>query len=235
MNQPINVEDLSVSYRSLHALDGVSFSAKAGEFVAVVGRSGSGKTTLLHALAGIVPFSGKRIMSSDIGVVFQDHAVFPWLTAAENIGFGLKGESVEEKERLIQKNLVLAGLEDKKNVYPGSLSGGQVQRVALARALAHNPDVLLMDEPYASLDAYTRGKMQEWLLNVWSADKKTVVFVTHDIEEAVFLSDSVAVLSKGKLVRQLPVPFPRPRDGKIKFTPAFNEIKSRIAGLIDES
>src|SRR3989344_5805951 len=170
----ISVKNLSVHYDGYCALKGVDFEAGKGEFVAIVGKSGSGKTTFLHALARFVEFSG------DISV-------------PKNVG--LENETKEKRAQIVSEHLELAELEDKKDKYPAELSGGQVQRIALARSLAHNPEVLLMDEPYGALDAYTRDKMQQWLLDVWATHKKTVVYVTHDIEEAIFLADRVLVLN----------------------------------------
>ena len=135
-------------------------------------------------------------------MVFQQYAVFPWLTVSENIAFGLDGKDKQQQEKIVKEHLKLAELEDKKDKYPAELSGGQVQRVALARSLAHNPEVLLMDEPYGALDAYTRDKMQQWLLNIWTTHKKTIVFVTHNIEEAMFLADRVLVLNSHSFIKE---------------------------------
>lgn len=228
----ISVKNLSVHYDGYCALGGVEFETNKGEFVAIVGESGSGKTTLLNALARFIPFSGEIVMPKTIGMVFQHYAVFPWLTASENIGFGLGDKTKDERARIIQEHLKLAEIEDKRDKYPAELSGGQVQRIALARSLARNPEVLLMDEPYGALDAYTRDKMQQWLLNVWATHKKTVVFVTHNIEEAIFLADRVLVLNNHKFTKEFMVPFARPRHEDIKFTPEFNELRKEIFGSI---
>jgi NitT/TauT family transport system ATP-binding protein len=140
----------------------------------------------------------------------------------------LEDETVEKREKIVLEHLKLAELEDKKDKYPSELSGGQVQRIALARSLAHNPEVLLMDEPYGALDAYTRDKMQQWLLDVWATHKKTIIFVTHNIEEAIFLADRVLVLNNQKFVGEYKISFSRPRNESIKFSPEFNKLRQRI-------
>lgn len=228
MNPFISVNNMSVDYNGLPVLKDINFQAEKGEFVAIVGKSGSGKTTFLYALAGLIQFAGQILIPQTIGVVFQQYAVFPWLSVVENIGFGLEQYSISGKEQITRGHLALADLQDKKDKYPAELSGGQIQRVALARSLAHNPEVLLMDEPYGALDAYTRDKMQQWLLDVWSADKKTVIFVTHNIEEAIFLADRVLVLNQGRFIREHAILFPRPRKEIIKYESDFNQIKKSI-------
>lgn len=224
----ISVKNLSVHYDGYCALKGVDFEAGKGEFVAIVGKSGSGKTTFLHALACFVQFSGDISVPKNVGMVFQHYAVFPWFTASENIAFGLKNETKEKRAQIVNEHLKLAELEDKKDKYPAELSGGQVQRIALARSLAHNPEVLLMDEPYGALDAYTRDKMQQWLLDIWTTHKKTIVFVTHNIEEAIFLADRVLVLNDQKFVGEYKISFARPRNESIKFSPEFNKLRQQI-------
>jgi ABC-type nitrate/sulfonate/bicarbonate transport system ATPase subunit len=224
----ISVKNLSVYHDGCCALKDVHFEAGEGEFVAIVGKSGSGKTTFLYALARFIPYSGEVNVPRTIGMVFQHYAVFPWFTASENIAFGLENETKEKRNQIVREHLRLAELEDKKDKYPAELSGGQVQRIALARSLAHNPEVLLMDEPYGALDAYTRGKMQQWLLDVWATRKKTVVFVTHNIEEAVFLADRVLVLNDYRFTQEFIVPFQRPRNEEIKFVPEFSRLRKEI-------
>lgn len=224
----ISVKNLRLNYKNHYVLRGVDFEVGKGEFVAIVGKSGSGKTTFLQALAGFIPFSGEVIMPKNIGMMFQNYAAFPWLTVSENIAFGLDGKNNDEQLKIIDEHLKLAELEDKKDKYPDELSGGQTQRVALARSLAHNPEVLLMDEPYGALDAYTRDKMQQWLLDVWTIHKKTIIFVTHNIEEAIFLADRVLVLSDQKFIKEYIVPFKRNRNPDIKFSPEFNKLRQEI-------
>ena len=180
----------------------------------------------------MIPYSGDIFIPKNVGAVFQNYAVFPWLTVSENIAFGLGKEAIN-KSLITSVNLKLSGLEDKKDRYPAELSGGQVQRVAIARSIVHDPEVLLMDEPYGALDAYTRDQMQQWLLNIWSTHKKTVVFVTHNIEEALFLADRILVLHPTGFVKEVPVPFLRPRDENIKFTEEFNKLRKDIYLAID--
>ncbi len=227
MNQ-IEVENLAVKKGDASILKGIEFSAKQGEFVAIVGGSGSGKTTFLQALAGFIPFSGKVIMPENKGMIFQQYAAFPWLTVRENIMFGLDKHAPEQREKIVAEHIRLSRLEGKENDYPGQLSGGQIQRVALARSLAHDPEVLLMDEPYGALDAYTRDQMQEWLMDVWTKYKKTIIFVTHNIEEAIFMADRVLVLKEGKFTEEFKIEFKRPRKEEIKFMEEFNRMKKEI-------
>ncbi|MEK7069082.1 MAG: ABC transporter ATP-binding protein [Patescibacteria group bacterium] len=224
----ISVKNLSVYYKDNHVLKDVNFKAQNGEFVAIVGKSGDGKSTFLHALSGLVPYSGDISVPKNIGMVFQNHAVFPWLTVSGNIAFGLEYSTDEERVSIVHEHLKLAGLEDKKDKYPAELSGGQVQRIAIATSLAHSPDVLLMDEPYGSLDEHTRGNMQKWLLDVWAKHRKTIVFVTHSIEEAIFLADRVSVLNHGTFTHEFMVPFARPRREEVKFTTEFNTLRKDV-------
>ena len=224
----ISVINLAVRFNALDVLKGVNFTVCGGEFIAIVGKSGEGKSTLLHALAGFIPYKGTVAVSGVVGMVFQSHAVFPWLTVEENIGFGLNRVSRGNRADIIEKHLKLIGMEEKRRAYPAELSGGQVQRVALAQTLAHDPDVILMDEPYGALDAYTREKMQEWLLQVWMEHKKTVVFVTHSIEEAILLADRILLLKEGIISDEFRIPFPRPRALTLKYHEPFNELERLI-------
>ena len=201
----ISVKNLSVHYDGYCALKDIEFEAGKGEFVAIVGKSGSGKTTFLHALAHFIPFSGEISAPKNVGMVFQHYAVFPWFTASENIAFGLGDKSGNERAQIVGEHLKLAELGDKKDKYPAELS-----------------------EPYGALDAYTRDKMQQWLLDVWATHKKTVVYVTHNIEEAVFLADRVLVLNHHKFTKEFMVPFARPRREEVKFTPEFSRLRKEI-------
>jgi ABC-type nitrate/sulfonate/bicarbonate transport system ATPase subunit len=207
------------------ALDGIDLAIQDNEFVTLVGRSGCGKTTLLNVIAGLVaPSSGEvRVDGRPVtgpgggkGMVFQQHALFPWLTALGNIEFGCKSRGVPPGERraIATQLIELVGLRGSEAKYPIELSGGMQQRVAIARALALDPEILLMDEPFGALDELTRIEMQDELLRVWSTRKKTVVFVTHSIWEALVLSDRVVVLGgrPGRLRLDLPVAVARPRE-----------------------
>jgi NitT/TauT family transport system ATP-binding protein len=204
------------------AVQDVSLDVKQGEFVSIVGRSGCGKTTLLNMIAGFIPVTGGEILldgraisgpGPDRGVVFQSFALFPWKTVLGNVAFGprMRGLPGEECERIAREYLALVGLAGNAGRYPAELSGGMQQRVGVVRALANNPDVLLMDEPFASVDAQTRMTLQEELTRIWMERRPTIVFVTHDVEEAVFLANRVVVLSRGRVLKEIDVPLPRPR------------------------
>ena len=226
----IEIEKVSLEYETPEgktlAVDSVSLGAAESEFLCLVGPSGCGKTTLLNMIAGFFPPSageirvaGKTVSGQglDRGIVFQDFAqLFPWRTALGNVAFGLemKGVPKEERERIALEQLRLVKLEKFAGAYPHHLSGGMQQRVAIARALAYNPGVLLMDEPFAALDALTREDMQRLLAEVWRATKKTVVYVTHNVAEAVYLADRVVVMTPhpGRVKAVVPIALPRPRD-----------------------
>jgi ABC-type nitrate/sulfonate/bicarbonate transport system ATPase subunit len=229
----LSVRDLCVRYGEQRVLQNVSFSVERGEFVSIVGKSGCGKSTLLNALAGFIKSEGEVQIPADVGVVFQNYAAFPWLTVRENISFGLHQITGQQREALIASHLEMTGLTREANKYPAQLSGGEVQRVAFARALAANPEVLLMDEPFGALDLFTREKMQTWLLGIWEGNQKTVLFVTHDIEEAIFLSDRLLILGGSRVRGEVPVPFERPRNDGIRFTAATAELKRRIYGVME--
>jgi len=201
----------------------ISLTINPGEFDCIVGGSGCGKTTLLRILAGLetnytgfVHLDGRRITGPDLnrGIVFQEHRLLPWLTVQENVAFGLSRLSPGERTAKARHYLDLVGLGCFEHAYPHQLSGGMSQRVAIARALAGCPEVLLLDEPFASLDALTRIRMQEELLRIWQAERTTVVLVTHDIEEAVYLADRVLVMSSqpGTIRNVVPIDLPPPRE-----------------------
>ncbi|HSA90083.1 MAG TPA: ABC transporter ATP-binding protein [Burkholderiales bacterium] len=226
----IHVRDVSLEYETpagkVLAVDRVSFGAAESEFVCLVGPSGCGKTTLLNMIAGFFPptageirVAGRAVSGQglDRGIVFQDFAqLFPWRTALGNVEFGLemKGVAKAERERIALEQLKLVRLEKFAGAYPHHLSGGMQQRVAIARALAYNPGVLLMDEPFAALDALTREDMQRLLAEVWRATRKTVVYVTHNVAEAVYLADRVVVMTPhpGRVKAIVSIPLSRPRD-----------------------
>src|SRR6184192_1747086 len=226
----IELRNISLEYESadspVTALQDVSFSVEPSEFLCVVGQSGCGKTTMLNVVAGFLkptkggiliggkPVTGKGL---DRGIVFQDFAqLFPWRTAQRNVEFGLemKGVPREERAKTAQRFLGLVNLESFAGAYPHELSGGMQQRAAIARALAYNPSVLLMDEPFAALDALTRDEMQRLLVDVWRETRKTIVYVTHNVAEAVYLADRIIVLTPhpGTVKAEVKVTLPRPRD-----------------------
>ena len=212
------------AYAGAHvdAVRDVSLEVPEGEFVSIVGPSGCGKTTILNMVAGfIAPSSGEILVGDhavagpgpDRGVVFQSFALFPWKTVLENVAFGpkMRGVGKPERERIAREFLSLAGLSHAAERYPNELSGGMQQRVGVARALANEPDVLLMDEPFASVDAQTRMTLQEELTRIWQERRSTVLFITHDVPEAVLLANRVVVLSKGGVLEEVDIPLPRPR------------------------
>ena len=230
---------------SVIALRDVSFTVGDSEFVCVVGQSGCGKTTMLNIIAGFLrPTKGEILMGGkaitgkgfDRGIVFQDFAqLFPWRTAQRNVEFGLemKGIPREERTEIALRFLRLVNLEKFARSYPHELSGGMQQRVAIARALAYNPAVLLMDEPFAALDALTREEMQRFLVDVWRETKKTVIYVTHNVAEAVYLADRIVILTPhpGTVKAQVRIGVPRPRDTlSVEFLEYQKEVVGHILG-----
>lgn len=230
----MEVNNLLVRYDRAPILRGLDLRLEAGEVVAVVGRSGVGKSTLLHAIAGLVPSEGQRQVPARLGLVFQNYAVFPWLTVRGNVAFGLHGRPAAERRAIVDSFLALVGLTDKAERYPDQLSGGQVQRVALARALATDPELLLLDEPFGALDASTREKMQAWFLDIWGVARKSALLVTHSIEEAVFLADRVTVLAGGLILKEYRVPFEHPRVEALKYTETFASLRREIRAAVEE-
>jgi NitT/TauT family transport system ATP-binding protein len=227
------------------ALDGISFRTHRREFVCVIGPSGCGKSTLIRILAGLerqtsgaVLLDGKPVEGpgADRGMVFQGYTLFPWLTVKKNVMFGLKmnGAGRTQAEREALQWLDLVGLAKFADVYPHQLSGGMKQRVAIARALANQPRILLMDEPFGALDAQTRAKMQTHLLDIWRNIDVTVLFITHDLDEAIFLADRILVLKAhpGEVQELIEVPVPRPRDYSQVNSPEFIATKARLEALI---
>jgi NitT/TauT family transport system ATP-binding protein len=232
----IAVEGVHKEFGSVKALADVSIAVRAGEFLSIIGPSGCGKTTLLKIIAGLLPAESGRVVvgartvkgpGPECSMVFQDFALLPWATVKQNVEFGarLRGIPALERAERAQRAIAKVGLAGTfEGAYPAQLSGGMQQRVGLARALAVNPQVLLMDEPFASIDEQTRRVLQDDLLGVWSDERKTVVLVTHSMEEAVYRSDRVVGLSPrpGKVHRVLDVPLPRPRQsGEVRASAAF--------------
>src|SRR5262245_54063395 len=239
----LRVEGVSKTFvdrrrRQVQALHDVSLTVEAGEFVTVLGPSGCGKSTLLHILAGLIPPTRGRVVFEDVpgegpvtSIVFQEHALFPWRTVSENVAFGLEVRGVPAAERRARAGrlLEMVGLEGFRERYPSQLSGGMRQRVAIARALAVDPAVLLMDEPLSALDAQSRALMQLELLALWERTRTTIVYVTHQIQEAVLLGDRIVVMTRrpGRVLGERRVGVPRPRDERTALTPAF-------AALVEE-
>ena len=232
--------------RSVYALKGINLEVREREFVSVVGKSGCGKSTLLHCIAGLLPTShgeisinGERVERAgrrDIGLVFQTSALLRWRTTLDNVLLPVEmyGLSRKELEPRVRELLRLVELEGFENQYPNQLSGGMQQRAAIARALVHDPSVLLMDEPFGALDAQTRETMNLELIRIWEATPKTVLFVTHDLQEAAFLSNRVVVMSArpGTILEILEVPIPHPRTPEILHSGAFVETVRRLRELL---
>jgi sulfonate transport system ATP-binding protein len=227
----------------VHALGGVSTEVELGEIVAVIGGSGCGKSTLLRAISGLDPASegsvlldGERISAphEKIGIIFQEPRLLPWLKVADNVGFGLGNRPREERAARVATALKRVGLADKATVWPRELSGGQAQRVAIARALVPRPEVLLLDEPFSALDAFTRTDLQDHLLDLWADAKPTLILVTHDVDEAIVLADRVMVMCPrpGRIFDEIAVDLPRPRDRQ---SAAFDFVKRRVLAALDRS
>ncbi len=245
------IDNISISYfnrnKNVYALRDISTTINPGEFVCLLGPSGCGKSSLLNGIAGFVdPSKGqfyldnKKIMgpSPEMGMVFQQYSLYPWKTVKENIAFGpsINNRGDESPEKIAMNFLEMIGLSKYANHYPNELSGGMQQRVGIARALANYPDVLLMDEPFGALDSQTRIIMQENLLKLWREFNITVVFVTHDIDEAVFLADRILLMSTlpGKIKKDLKIDLPRPRDKETTDSSRFIELRQICHSLIRE-
>jgi NitT/TauT family transport system ATP-binding protein len=248
----IEAQNLTLTFKPKNrepvtALTGLNLAVGKGEFVSIVGPSGCGKSTFLNVLLGLIPHDSGTLTLDGVPIngpgreramVFQEFGLLPWRTVAGNIELGLelKGTPAAERAASAEKLIHLVGLRGFEKHYPHELSGGMKQRVGLARALATEPEVLLMDEPFAALDAQTRDLMQTELLQIWERTNKTVLFVTHSIEEAAYLSDRVIVMTArpGRTKDVLRIDLPRPRDYEMRLTPEFNEIKLRIWEVLKE-
>ncbi|MER8370963.1 ABC transporter ATP-binding protein [Mesorhizobium sp. M0590] len=245
----IGVDNVALRYgtgdNAVLALDGISFHVAPNEFCVIVGPSGCGKSSLLYLIAGLeertggmISVGGKPVTEPgpDRGMVFQAYTLFPWLTVAQNVEYGpkRKGMSAVERRAIVEHFLQEVGLAKFANHYPSQLSGGMKQRVAIARALANDPQVLLMDEPFGALDSQTRHSMQKLLLRIWDHSKKTVLFVTHDIDEAILLADRVLVMSgrPGQIKKEIRVSLPRPRSMDLVMEPDFIAMKREILELL---
>jgi sulfonate transport system ATP-binding protein len=227
----------------VRALEGFSLDVALGEIVAIVGGSGCGKSTLLRAICGLdTPSRGSVILDGvpitapheKIGMIFQEPRLLPWLSVADNVGFGLEERPRAERRRRVADALDRVGLADKARVWPRELSGGQAQRVAIARALVPRPEVLLLDEPFSALDAFTRTDLQDHLLDLWADSKPTLIIVTHDVEEAIVLADRIVVMRPhpGRLFAEIVADLPRPRDRQ---SAAFDFVKRRVLAALDHS
>ncbi|MDR3467727.1 MAG: ABC transporter ATP-binding protein [Xanthobacteraceae bacterium] len=227
----------------VNALDGITMQITLGEIVAIIGGSGCGKSTLLRAICGLdratsgtIALDGIAITAphEKIGMVFQEPRLLPWLTVEGNVGFGLDDDAAAPRRDKVRHALARVGLADKARAWPRELSGGQAQRVAIARALVPRPEVLLLDEPFSALDAFTRADLQDHLLALWEETRPTLLLVTHDVDEAVVLADRVIVMRPrpGRLFEEIAVDLPRPRD---RVSPHFEAIKHRVMSALDRS
>jgi NitT/TauT family transport system ATP-binding protein len=247
----VEIRDVSVRFgrngHATEAVSAVSLEVRPGDFVSVIGPSGCGKSTLLNIVAGFLPPSTGRVLldgqpigapGADRGVVFQQYSLFPWMTVRRNVEFGLKMQGLGQnaRESAARTLLGMAGLLPFENHYPDQLSGGMKQRVGIVRALATSPQVLLMDEPFGALDSQTRTVMQEILTNMWQQLRLSVLFITHDIEEAIFLSETVYVMTArpGRIKAEIPIPLPRPRTPEMMASPTFHALVRQLKGLIRE-
>jgi len=240
----LKLERICKTYpNGVHALEGVSFEVGSGEIVALIGGSGCGKSTLLRAVSGLDRASEGRVLldgvaitapQESIGIIFQEPRLLPWLTVAQNVGFGLDHRPRAERNARVAEALARVGLTDKADNWPRELSGGQAQRVAIARALVPRPQVLLLDEPFSSLDAFTRIDLQDHLLDLWADTKPTLILVTHDVEEAIVLADRILVMRPrpGRIYDEIVTDLPRPRDRQ---SAAFDFAKRRVLAALDRS
>ena len=231
-------KNYQVKGNALPVLQDINLSIAPGEFVSIVGSSGCGKSTLLRLIIGLeegydgeIALDGQRIQGTSLqrGIVFQEHRLFPWLTVEENIGLGLLNSDQSEAWRrlAVKEHIDLVGLKGFEKAYPYQLSGGMSQRVAIARALVNRPEILLLDEPFGALDAMTRAHLQQELKRIWQSEGITMILVTHDVEEAVYLGDRVVVMEPrpGRIRRTIPVDLPHPRD---RASYAFAQVKDRV-------
>jgi sulfonate transport system ATP-binding protein len=227
----------------VNALEGFSARVQPGEIVAIIGGSGCGKSTLLRAISGLdrvtsgsIVLDGATITAphEKIGIIFQEPRLLPWLSVADNVGFGLSHLPTAEREERVARALLRVGLPDKAKAWPRELSGGQAQRVAIARALVPQPEVLLLDEPFSALDAFTRADLQDHLLALWADTRPTLILVTHDVDEAVVLADRVMVMRPrpGRLFEEIRVDLARPRD---RASPAYEIVKHQVLTSLDRS
>jgi NitT/TauT family transport system ATP-binding protein len=227
--------------KSTRALEPVTLSVADNDFITILGPSGCGKSTLLRIVAGLDRATSGEVLvdgvavtgpGPDRGMVFQSYTLFPWLTVADNIAFGLreKGMPAEQRSKLALEWCLRVGLSGFEQHYPKQLSGGMQQRTAIARVLVNDPKIMLLDEPFGALDNQTRGLMQETLLEIWQRQRKTVLFVTHDIEESIFLASRAVVMSArpGRIKAEVTVNLPYPRHYTLKTSPAFSELKARL-------
>ena len=244
-NNFIKLEHIYFRYDDRWVIEDFHLSIREQEFVSIVGASGCGKSTLLNIIAGLLPPSKGKVVLKELEIthpgpdrtmVFQDDAVFPWYTVRQNVEYGLKIKRMKsgEMKEIVDHHLRLVGLKDAEDLFPRQLSGGMRKRVDVARAISTNPEVLLMDEPFAALDVLTKENLQTEFLNIWNNNPMTVIFVTHDLEEALYMSDRVVVMSRepGEVKRVVEIPFDRPRYPELKTSPAFQEMRRELGKVL---
>lgn len=239
----LGIEDLHVVFQhgdgDLSAVDGITLDVPAGQFLVITGPSGQGKSTLLRAIAGLITPTRGRVLvggqevqgpSRNRGLVFQQDSTFPWFRVRDNIAYGLNARNVprEQRDATVRRYLRAVDLEEFANSWPKQLSGGMRKRVQVATAFANDPEILLMDEPFGSLDFVTRTKLHATLLDLWEETGKTIVFVTHDVDETLVLADRVVVVGHGRVVDDLPVEFSRPRDDNLRVNPAAVQLRHHV-------
>ncbi|MCK5570148.1 MAG: ABC transporter ATP-binding protein [Spirochaetes bacterium] len=239
------MRNVDITYKmkkgNFKAVENINLEISKGKFICLIGRSGCGKTTTLHAIAGLNPVSNGEILldsktltgpGADRGMVFQNDSVFPWLTVAQNVAFGLrmKGLKKSDIEPVVKHYLELVGLWQSRDLYPRELSGGMRKRVDLARSFANDPEILLMDEPFGSLDAMTKEALQVAILQLWEEAHKTIIFITHDVEEALFLSEKTVVMEgpPGRIKNIMDIPFGYPRDVSLKLSLEFLKYRAKL-------
>ncbi|MFT0849561.1 ABC transporter ATP-binding protein [Achromobacter sp. F4_2707] len=243
----ISIQGVSKNFGEFQALQNVDLEIKRGEFAVLLGASGCGKSTLLNLITGFLSPTQGRIMVNGrevtkvdphCGMVFQQYALFPWLTVLDNVAFGLKMKGIGKAERneTAKRFIDMVGLQGFEDKFPNALSGGMRQRVSIARVLANDPDVILLDEPFAALDAMTRQVLQDELLRIYEQSGKTIVFITHSIDEALLLSTRMLIMSArpGRIVTDLQNDLPMPRNADVQLSARYNELKSQIWGTVQE-
>jgi sulfonate transport system ATP-binding protein len=240
----LTIDHVGKTYpNGVHALEDINLTVGPGEIVAIVGGSGCGKSTLLRAISGLdTPSTGRVLLDGEavtqphekIGMIFQEPRLLPWLTVADNVAFGIEHRPRRQRQARAAGALVRVGLAEKASAWPRELSGGQAQRVAIARALVPQPEVLLLDEPFSALDAFTRVDLQDHLLDLWADLKPTLILVTHDVDEAIVLADRIFVMRPrpGRIFEEIDADLPRPRDRQ---SAAFDFIKRRVLAALDRS
>jgi len=225
------INNLDINYNGISVFQKLNLNIYSNEIVALMGRSGCGKTSLLNAVANFIPYQGTIQKPDNISMIFQDDTLYPWLNVAQNIKLALRSNH-KNNLLLVNEYLEIINLKTFKKKYPFELSGGQKQRISVARAFINNPDLVLMDEPFSALDVFTKEEIQNWLYNFWQDYQTSVVFVTHDIEEAILLADRIIFLSSKYFLQEIKNPFSNRKDFNIKYSKKFLDFKKNIRNII---